>query len=213
MSQKRPFGPFWPVISETGWTSRKKYHLESGLNHRDEAKSAASYIKSFVKATNFFCFVGCGDVTRVAQQLRLDALERDVHPPAAPLEARAEDGREAARAESRAEREVALGLEAQLHRHADEGARCAAAATTAAPPPPPPPPPACAVAPPSEVSFLSTAFILPRGATAPGKNSLVKFVSSSPSKLAYSSAIAPSISSSRNFLHTDSFTPASFNVR
>ena len=58
MSQKRPFGPFWPVISETGWTSRKKYHLESGLNHRDEAKSAASYIKSFVKAANFFSMSG-----------------------------------------------------------------------------------------------------------------------------------------------------------
>ena len=75
-----------------------------------------------------------GDITRVAQQVRLDALERDVHPPAVPLEARAEDGREAARAESRAEREVALGLEAQLDRHADERVRCtaAAAATTAA---------------------------------------------------------------------------------
>ena len=27
MSQKRPFWPFWPVISETGWTSRKKVPL------------------------------------------------------------------------------------------------------------------------------------------------------------------------------------------
>ena len=27
MSQKRPFGPFWPVISEAGWTSRKKVPL------------------------------------------------------------------------------------------------------------------------------------------------------------------------------------------
>ena len=63
MSQKRPFGPFWPVISEAGWTSRKKCHLESGLNHRDEAKSAAPPIKSFVKATNFFCVLGCVSVT------------------------------------------------------------------------------------------------------------------------------------------------------
>jgi hypothetical protein len=27
MSQKRPFWPFWPVISEAGWTSRKKVPL------------------------------------------------------------------------------------------------------------------------------------------------------------------------------------------
>ena len=27
---------FWRAISEPGWTSRKKFHLESGLNQRDE---------------------------------------------------------------------------------------------------------------------------------------------------------------------------------
>ena len=27
MSQKRPFWPFWPAISEAGWTSRKKVPL------------------------------------------------------------------------------------------------------------------------------------------------------------------------------------------
>ena len=36
------------AISEPGCTSRKKSHLESGLNQRDRAKSTASPIKSFV---------------------------------------------------------------------------------------------------------------------------------------------------------------------
>ena len=41
MSQKRKFWPFWPVISEGRMDlPKKKYHLESGLNQRDEAKSA-----------------------------------------------------------------------------------------------------------------------------------------------------------------------------
>ena len=48
------FCSFWLAISEPGWTSPKKFHLESGLNQRDRAKSAASYIKSSVKTTRIF---------------------------------------------------------------------------------------------------------------------------------------------------------------
>ena len=33
---------------------KQKFHLESGLNQRDRAKSAASYIKSFVETAKFF---------------------------------------------------------------------------------------------------------------------------------------------------------------
>ena len=33
--------------------------MEPGLNQRDRAKSAASYIKSFVKTTNILRFLGC----------------------------------------------------------------------------------------------------------------------------------------------------------
>ena len=41
MSQKRPFGPFWPVISEAGWTSRKKIPLGIRLKspRRSEIRS------------------------------------------------------------------------------------------------------------------------------------------------------------------------------
>ena len=47
-------------IPPWGWTSRKKSHLESGLNQQDRAKSSASYIKSFVKKTATPPrFVGC----------------------------------------------------------------------------------------------------------------------------------------------------------
>ena len=38
---------------------KKKSHLESGLNQRDRAKSAAPPIKSFVKTTKFFYVGGC----------------------------------------------------------------------------------------------------------------------------------------------------------
>ena len=38
---------------------KKKAHLESGLTQRDRAKSAASYIQSFVKTTKILRFLGC----------------------------------------------------------------------------------------------------------------------------------------------------------
>ena len=37
----------------------KKFHLESGLNQRDRAKSAAPPHKSFVKTTKILRFLGC----------------------------------------------------------------------------------------------------------------------------------------------------------
>ena len=41
------FWSFWLAISEPGWTSQKKFHLESGLNQRDQAKSRKRYVGSF----------------------------------------------------------------------------------------------------------------------------------------------------------------------
>ena len=38
---------------------KKKFQVESGLNQRDRAKPEASPIKSFVKTTKIFRFVGC----------------------------------------------------------------------------------------------------------------------------------------------------------
>ena len=50
---------FWLAISEPGLTSRGgKSQLESGLNQRDRALSAASPINSFVKTAIFFPFPG-----------------------------------------------------------------------------------------------------------------------------------------------------------
>ena len=51
---------FWLAISEPGWTSRKKPHLESGSNQRGRAKSVAPPVKSFVKTAIFVSrFLGC----------------------------------------------------------------------------------------------------------------------------------------------------------
>ena len=45
--KNRPFRPFWPTNSEQGWTSRRNFHLGSGLAQRERARSRIRHVGSF----------------------------------------------------------------------------------------------------------------------------------------------------------------------
>ena len=61
MSQKRLFWPFWPVISETGWTSRKKVPLGIRLKSARRRRTRLFYHTSARGPEAKFLVRGCGD--------------------------------------------------------------------------------------------------------------------------------------------------------
>ena len=59
MSQKRPFWPFWPVISEAGWISRKKVPLGIRLKSTRRRRTRLFYQTSARGPEAKFLVRGC----------------------------------------------------------------------------------------------------------------------------------------------------------